>query len=521
VRWLCLLALCSCNGSSDASVDLATAIAFTVTPDFVGFPTLLDGTQASGSAYHWQLIAPDGTTVELDGATASFEPGVGGTWSAELTVDSASATQNFVVPTAPIFFYQGQRKPEQSALGVIRSDGTGRRIAGCPTVGTGALGSMRFAVLYGMRTHDTQHVFLEIVPTPDMGSPSEFRLWAADENTDCMSAPPRRIDSRGLYNDHAHFWPRFSPDGTRVLYVDQPQDQTQATYRLVTINFDDTHEYIVRSQATIVGTPPIWLDGTHVAWVEDLGGPHLVIYQALDGNAQGDQNRTPLIDCGTQLRTLNQMELAGDALIVAASTPTSGATELYRIPLSSCSLAQKIAAVPPGNMAADLTVSPDGATVVFSSTGDQPIPAGQPTPRFDLWIVPTDGSQPPKFFAGDARYHDYGPRFIANGRQIVWTQALDNKTPPGAGLMIANLDGTHVRSLAAEDPDGGVSVASGSDFGTSCSFAPTGGSPLALLLLLGATACRRWRRCRRDGRPAPTGSRRRSGCRAARRDCRS
>src|SRR5207249_190251 len=83
-------------------------------------------------------------------------------------------------------------------------------------------------------------------------------------------------------------------------------------------------------------------------------------------------------------------------------------------------------------------VSPDHTTVVFSAGVG---------PR-DLYTVPIDGSAPPVRFAGDPQYEDIGPRFVAGGRQISWTQTEDADPPHGGGLMIANADGTHVPAPA-------------------------------------------------------------------------
>ena len=492
------------GGGPDQIVGPTITVA--ATPDFVGFPTTLAAMSDGGAAsYDWAIIAaPSGSqlsaTLAGSGATISFEPDVGGQW--EVSVDSGDAhgSVRFTVPTVPVFFLEGHTSPEEKALGVVRSDGSGHHLISCPTTGAGALASMRFEVLYGMRSFEppsgpVRHVFLEIVPTGSMTS--DFRLWAADENTDCMSQPPRRIDSVGLFNDHAHFWPRFSPDGNRVMYVDQPQDQTQATYRIVTVNFDDTEEFIVRSRMLqLVGAAPMWLDATHVAWVENAaasGPAHLIVYQATDGNSQGDPGGdvSVLLDCGTQLKAINQLERAGGALIVAAASASTGATAIYRMPIGQCTLAQPLGLVPAGNMAADFALSPDGQWVVFSSTGDEAIPDGGSAPRRDLWRVPADGSQPAARFLGDPDADDVGPRFVAGGRQLTWTQVVDVPAPYGAGVMIANADGTHVRSLAAEDADGGVRIAGGTSLGTSCSYAPAGGSPWALVVLM---AFRRRRR---------------------------
>src|SRR5207253_2359445 len=161
-----------------------------------------------------------------------------------------------------------------------------------------------------------RNVFLEAVPSGAASGPvTEFRLFAADESTRCDTAnAPLRIDAVGDYNDHAHFWPRFSPGGSRVSYVDKPQDLAAFNYRIVT------------------------------------GGGKPV------------------------LAVINQIESLGDDLLVAGATgPTIGdgpyaPLEIYRMKPGACSIEKKIAAEPAGGAALDMALSPDGKTVIFTST---------------------------------------------------------------------------------------------------------------------------------------------------------
>ena len=147
-----------------------------------------------------------------------------------------------------------------------------------------------------------------------------------------------------------------------------------------------------------------------------------------------------------------------------------------------------------GGFSGDFSISPDGKTIIASSThtGD----AGATTT--DLWILPSDGSTPPKFFAGAPGVDDRGPRFVAEGRQILWTQgslATDGGThATGGGLMIANADGTHVRSLFAQSDT--TVVIAGSNSGFSCAWAGpvTGGTGIAFLLVAAALLLLRTRR---------------------------
>jgi hypothetical protein len=541
-------ALTGCSEPPAASPDLAprATARIGVLPDVVGFATALDGTTSTGpmgetpTSYEWHFASvPQGSAIS-DAALSSttdgkvrFEPDLGGDYQIALTITtpgdgSDTATRTFTVPTIPIFFYEGTGMGTTAQLGVgmIRSDGTGRRTISCPIMaGVGPDGgaeinpfqSLRFAGLYGMRTWDppagvaapSRNVYLEIVPSTD-GTVSDFRLWAADERSDCSTTPSVRIDSTGLTNDHAHFWPRFSADGNRVLYVDKPQDQAAFTYRLVTIGFDRNQQRAIRSgMVNFHNAPPVWLDATHVAWIENVSTtstPHLVMYAASDANQAGDSDtapgdRTVLLDCdgpggatGTPMLTIiNQFAIVNGTIVLSGAVrspfanPNPGQFDLYVMTPGQCSLAKPLTQQPVHGFAWDFDVSPDGKQLVFS---------GGTIPG-DLYLVPTDGSSAPVLFAGDPKFDDIGPRFVAGGRQIVWTQAADSGPPAGAGLLIANLDGSHLRALA---PEGGLMsarVLAGSNQGTACAYTTTAAPPTALLVLsllfLGVRARRRRR----------------------------
>jgi hypothetical protein len=424
--------------------------------------------------------------------------------------DGVTRTQpvTVTVPTVPVFYVEG--RSGQFAVGVVRSDGSDRRLVSCPIVDPQAQNGVRFAGLYGLRTFEppdggpVRSVFLEIAPAPS-GGVQEFRLWSGDEQSGCSTQPAVRIDSNGFYNDHAHFWPRFSPDGRRVLYVDKPQDMQAYTYRVVTTGVDGRLVFIPRSgMIKLHDTPPVWIDDTHLAWVENVSTtatPHLVVYGAEDGNASSMQT---LLDCDGVLGVINQIEWVNGAFLVAGATGTTLNTanpppiEIYRMAPGACSRAQTLAAQPPGGVAWDFAVSPDGQTMIYSATD------GNKTR--DLYRVPTDGSAAPIKFAGDPDFDEVGPRFVAGGRQVVWTQATDMLPSTGSGVMIANADGTHARSLYAQG--NGASVSAGSNLGTACSYGDRG-SPCAagVALLLTLMAFRtRW-----PGRPG--GRRRTTGTR--------
>src|SRR4029453_17095647 len=76
---------------------------------------------------------------------------------------------------------------------------------------------------------------------PDMGSPMVAFLYArpapggmreiyelkvGTDRSDCSSAPTVRIDQAQspVFSEQRHYWPRFSPNGKRVVFIDDPEN---------------------------------------------------------------------------------------------------------------------------------------------------------------------------------------------------------------------------------------------------------------------------------------------------------
>lgn len=488
-----------------------------VAPDLVGFPTKLDGSGSvdpAGGAlrYAWHFVKqPPGSTVTdadlTQVPTPSFSPDKGGAWTVALTVsngggDSATAQMDFSVPTVPLFYRSGTfgASSENIELGVVRSDGTGAHAIACavsasydggPPVGA----DFQFPTLWGMRVWDPPMPGVSKLVFEEVRGGSEFRLYATDENGDCTAHPPVRLDDSTA---HAHQFPRFSPNGARVAYVD-----SSTPHRVITVAVDGTSRHVVRStMARDPGTPPVWTSDTHLAWAEDLnatGSSHLVILSADDADNAGDTLATKMLDCdpataGT-LRVINQFDLTPDLIIAGGKqsrleTNQPVEVDLYRfaVPAASCvaATATLLASEPPGGDSWDFALSPDGKTIVLSSSHGQIIgDAG--TPPHDLFTVAADGSTPLTRFTGSAaNLDDVGPRWLAGGRQLGWTQLGQ-----GGGLAVANANGQAVRNVLPASAT--TTVAAGSNRGSDCAF---GGHDVAAPPLFAALVLL-WRRRRR------------------------
>jgi hypothetical protein len=510
-----LIAGCSSNASPDAATpDLASPTVqatITATPDLVGFATRLDGSQSSDPqgralsfAWHFTSV-PTGSTVgdaqlsSTSDAMVSFEPDLGGMYTVQLTVtagaDTAMTTGMFTVPTVPLFFQQAAVGAQTtSSVSLIRSDGTGRKVVSCAaTVDGGDVMS------FGQESYFSTHAF---DPPPGGAQPArfafsltdgnQFGLYVASENSDCATnAPPRVDQSDPFYSTKPHNLPRFSPDGSRVLFIDNPNSQNQ-TSRVVTASVDGLNFRVIRGANGSVNlntAPPLWLDGTHVAWVENTGtntAPKPVLYTAADQANAGD-TPTVLLDCSTTYPILNQFAvLPNGNILLAAGTKQKlqgGSLNLYLVQGPGCTTLTTFDTENAGGEASDFALAPDGNTVIVAATHGQTNDGGIMT--HDLFTFTIDGAHPFSFFAGAPGIDDFGPRFVGGGEQVLWTQGsqLGDGAVTGGGLMIANANGSHVRSLVAESSS--EVVIGGSNAGLTCAWAgPLAGGSLASLLLL-------------------------------------
>jgi hypothetical protein len=512
--FLCALMMgCSSNSSvppdfavSDMAMPVVPKAKIAYTSDVVGFVTRLDGsgsTDAQTYAWHFAQV-PSGSALTdaalstTSGPTPTFDPDVGGIYVVQLTVsgpDGSDTTMaNVNVPTQAVFYHEAVIGPTSSyAVGVVRSDGSGARRISCAVTSSGSdLGGddlfdlLEFPGLLSMRVLDGSPAHLayeEVTPMIAAGKRTlQHSLWIADEFSDCMMAPPTRIDD-GTLPGVAKLGPRFSPDGARVAYLEGS--------RLVTVALDGSLPHVVVNTPALQAVPPVWIDNMHLMWVEDPSpspSPHPMFMSGED-----ETGTAPAVDLdcppgGGNLAVVNQFErLSDDTLLVAGGTKRradGGAISLYRMGVT-CAVSAATLLVTPGvsGDAWDFAVSPDETTVALSSSVVQ---AAAPAPQHDLYIAKVDGSSLTMFGGSDALLDDVGPRWLAGGRQISWTQAArpdDAGLSNGAGVLIANLNGTHLRSLKSES---GSVVVAPSNRGLSCDIGAGELPSLALLLWVAA-----------------------------------
>jgi hypothetical protein len=369
--------------------------------------------------------------------------------------------------------------------------------------------------------------FSEIDIPPDGGTATSHLLAATSDST-CQNPPAQVHVVNGSQPQIQQ--PRFSPDGTRIAYIEQ-RDQNDV--HLATVGFDGTdyHDFgnMCVSDAgatcppgnfTIAPARPQWIDATHVAWLVDTGSGNFTVYSAPDTN-----NTTPT----TYMTCQGAYSPRGFAMLkdgsVLANYQAVGATVedlvvFGKDAMGVCMLQRNLTNLPnPYSYARDFSVSPDGTMVAFIQLATTPneLDSGLGA-RFGggLYLVPVDGSQPPHAAGGGSDlFAFFGARWIAGGTRLAWNGAVPQ--PPDAaanatgsltdaGLPVMNVipvSGGSVVHVAQSDPANEVYVLGGGN-GGGCSFelklcsmspgrAPAGAGAVGLGGLMGVALCLRRR----------------------------
>ena len=489
------------------------------------------GADASASTFAWSLVsAPTGsgvTTASIANASTaapSLVPDVIGDFVLEVTATSPGARATSVTATvhafaAPVFYARAIFDPNGGQIGLhaIGHDKSDAHAVACAiNVQPTESSAYRLLTLSAAAStmdaweapagQPSRFVFsgtASRTPVDDAGDYATF-LIAGTTKSSCLVAPTtlRAIDARG----GALSQPRFSPDGTRVAFI----DPAGASFGVATVGFDGTgYRAIAPVYATPPGPPsgggggggaagdestnirPEWQDATHVAWPRPMGNGSWQVVVATDA-----MNATPTtyFTCAGAT-TPHHIALLADGSVVASYSPATNApVDLFVLkPDASkiCQVVHKLTTlVGSASRAHDFAVSPDQKTVAYlhyDATQHDGGPA--PANEGELYSVPVDGSRAASA-VGSARVGRIGPRWIGGGSRLAWTSvglAADGGDPIYADdVSVVLVDGGGAADLATGD---GLNVIVGAvGPGGSCGVTPRRASRGAAAFLLAAAA---------------------------------
>ena len=466
-----------------------------------------------------------------NGPSFSFAPAAAGSYEVTLTVstangDSNSAKAGAAATAIPLFYRQSTLAAANDAfvVGTVGSDGGGAHQLSCPVNiadgsgnGDGGAGNRGTYAdtpgAFGTRVRyadglPAQIVFENVTAT-------EHQLLISDENGDCT---PRRRCASTPRRRHST-WCRASRRRARGW-----RGSTSACRRVSSSRRRaPTARRATRAHG---GQAEVGAAAVDRRDARGVGGRHGELGDAAPRDCLGRRQRRHRRrrrpqrarrlhrhhrrhgDAGDhQFDSVGGVWIASGGIKSRTANPP-GATILYRLAGSSCSTtaATVLADEPAGGFAWDFAVSPDGATLVFAgaeATGS----SAQISSSCSV-----DGSVAPSRFIGSSPgLDDIGPTWIADGKQLTWTQAPTDNTATGGGLMVANRDGSNVRSVLAQggSTTAKVFVVGPANRGLDCSAA--GGAPRPGEALLRLRARRPVRRRRDDAAEAAQAEPRRLG----------
>jgi hypothetical protein len=546
----------------DASVDAtsmpdgSTSSVTVVAPDvsvYVSQLATLDASMTQGPSmgssvsFTWSVTkVPAGSLVtsqSLQGATTgkpSFTPDVVGDYVVTVTATSggAMATHGVTVHAANGYVFYLTTKADDVApyleYDVVQMDGTGPHAIACRQhtfvtppapnteagvvdfsdggaesgVGEEFLGVAAETADYSLDSWEgpagtpARGAFSGVDVNPDGAAPSSHLLAATSDST-CQN-PPAQVH---VINGNAPQvqQPRFSPDGSRIAYIEQ---RSQGDVHIATVGFDGTdyHDFgnmcggdaggtCAPGNYSLTPARPQWIDATHVAWLVDNGSGNFVIFSAPDTN---NTTLATYMTCQGQFSPRGFAILKDGSVLANYQGVGSQVEDLVvfgKNAMGICMLQRNLTKLANAySYARDFSVSPDGTMVAFiqRTTAPNEYDSGAGTRvGGGLYLVPVDGSTPPHAVGGASELYAYfGPRWIAGGTHLAWNGAVavttDASTPladaglfSDAGLPAMNVipvGGGPLVHVAQSDPANEIYVLGGGN-GGGCSFQLCSASP--------------------------------------------
>ena len=384
----------------------------------------LIGADASSAAFAWSLVsAPSGSALTAASITAantaspSVVPDLVGDYVLKVTVTSAGSITTSVTATvhalaAPVFYARAIFDPSGGQVGLhaIGHDKSDAHAVACAiNVQPSEFSAYRLLTLSAAAStmdaweapagQASRFVFsgtASRTAVDDAGDYATF-LIAGTTRSSCLVAPTmlRSINARA----GALGQPRFSPDGTRVAFI----DPAGASFGVATVGFDGSG---YRAIAPVYASPPSggdestnirpeWQDATHVAWPRPLGNGSWQVVVASDG---ANATPTTYFTC-TGATTPHHIALLADGSVVASYSPIANApADLFVLkPDASkvCQVVHRLTSLAgTASRAHDFAVSPDEKTVAYLHYDATKYDGGAaPANEGELYSVPVDGSR--------------------------------------------------------------------------------------------------------------------------------
>ncbi|MGE0325492.1 MAG: TolB family protein [Polyangiaceae bacterium] len=438
------------------------------TPDLVGFVTTLDATastdpEGENLSFSWVLRSAPQNSQVSDSSLDVSSPGLarflgdkGGSYTFNVTAttpDNRSANQDVtvVVPALPVPFVEarGDGQGYDYLIRVVDSDAEHARDVSCKArfASSDPKGDMEFLgglmALPGWNMPMGHGVFypeLDIDPNTGGGTSS---LRVSPVINKCGDTQQRTLVD-GSIEGRVQGLLALNPGGTRLAYLDS--SIANGGTRLATIGVDGTDRRILYGSDVLSGVAPVWIDDTHLAWLEHNSGDF--IYSSADivgGGQPGNPQKQERLGCTAQeVDKLAQFAFTQIGILIRSLGGTLG-VGIHLASNTDCGVAKTLV----GSEYAELSsfsLAPDGQSIVFSAKGPNDVDS-------NIYELVIDGFATPTRRFGDDNGNDIDPRYTPDGRQVIWTQLnFDSQgVPGGSGMHIANLDGKYSALLATQD----------------------------------------------------------------------